>query len=490
MSNMFPWDSFYPSYQLYVFVHKTFRHMVTVDQAMNMQIEKIMDEQLLTTRFGSIDCAHLQRIWLRVVEGVNAFLSANNSVINWDCEEVDVPFRDVTNCPLMSILSEMEHPTEGHDYLFLIINELVLRYNNFVKSISAIASPNNADQNVEELHPRTLIRASKGSIIVNGAVSNTQGVIDNLVESYWMKDERNFNMESLTKAICYDMGMIGQLPLIKSPLSFLRERFVFRECSLNAENDEDMSDACFCSSDGLFFARNEDLSLYEEVKESARKCGFVQGKTNIRHTMIVTFQTFSHDAWTSLLEGLRNILGHLQQSDFLLGEEQFGQAVISSCGIPSSLQRVGFPALDDTQSNFLNSITKGDMSELICVCGEQLSSEAYRYVGISSRLAEPLSKDTKDSMREGIIRLLKSKSSHDVLTELDAFCDDVLEFYCERLIVPASESSNEGLSAFLKRNNCCDESDNIFTAIPHSITIRNYIDVQKNSLSGKTEIVI
>ena len=86
------------SSQFYSFVHKIFPNVVTKDQAMKMKLENIMDENLLTNRFGSIDCAHLQRIWLRVVEGVNAFLSANNSVVNWNCEEVDIPFHDVQNC--------------------------------------------------------------------------------------------------------------------------------------------------------------------------------------------------------------------------------------------------------------------------------------------------------------------------------------------------------------------------------------------------------
>jgi len=475
--------------ELYVFVHKTFRHVVTKDMSMNMKIGDVMDERLLTHRFGSIDGAHLQNVWFRVVEGVNAFLCANNSVVAWNCEEVNVPFCDLKNASLISILSEMEHPSEGHDYLFLIINELVLRYNNFIKSMNTIASSSNADQKVEEIHPRTLVRSSKGSIIVNQAISNTPSVIENLVESYWIKEDRNFNMESLTKAICYDMGTIGQLQPIKSPLSFLRDKFAFRECSLNAGQKEDASETCFCSSDGLFFARNGDLSLYEEVKESAKRSGFGEGKTNnLRHTMIVTFQTSSHDDWTGLLEGLRNVFSHLQGSDFLRGEQQFGQAVINSFGTPNSLQRFGFPALNDTQANFLNSITKNDVMELVCVCGEQLSSEAYRFVGIPSRLAEPLSKDTKDSMREGIVRLLKSKSSTDVISELDAFSKDVLEFYL-RLIVDASESSNEGLSSFLKRNNCCDETDNIFAAIPHMITIRNFIDVQKVLLQAHLKLL-
>ena len=446
---------------------------------MDMKLKDVMNEQLLSSRFGSIDSSYLTQLWMRVVEGVNAFLQANNSAVYWDCERVDIPFSDLEHqATLMSILSEKEHPTEGHDYLFLIINELVLRYNNFV-------SLNSTNQNCQ-LHPRTLVRASKGSHIVSG-VFGVQSVIANLIESYWIISDGNFNAEGLTNAIRQDVGLIGGLEPIRSPLSFLRQTFAFREISLESEPGGGSPDECFCSADGLYFSRNEEFCLYEEVTKSAKSHGFTLETTvtkQIRQTMFLAFHTFSHDQWTCLLEGLRNTLGHFLQSNFSCREGNFLQVA----GL-STLQAAGFPQMDDTQASFLNTITANDLMAVIFVCGEQLASEAYRFSNLPSRLAEPLTNEAKLSIHEGLGRLLKSKEVKVVIAEIDDFCNDVLVFYCDRLLVPASETANEGLAVFLSRNNCCDELDGIFKAIPQTVSTRSYIDLQKALYQTKLELL-
>ena len=371
-------------------------------------------------------------------------------------------------------------------YLFLMINELILRYCYFVNGVSALASLGETAGAADELHPRLIVCASNGSFVLNSAVSNTKDLIDNLVENYWVRGESRFNTEGLNSATLCDIGMLGRLQPIKNPLSFLREKFAFREDTTNAPNAEEIK-ACFRSSDGLLFARNEDLSLYEVVKESAKRGGFVQKAGNsIRHTVIVTLLQLSYADWTQLLEGLRCALSREQTCDLLHGGEPLG-AAIKGIG----LQTIGFPAsLDDTQLNFLNSITKDDMLELISVCGEQIASEAFRFVGTSSCLAEPMPLQTADSLREGVMRLLKSNSSMEVVALVDGFCECVLEYYCDAMIAPECESSNEGLCAFLKRSNCCEDSDEILAAIPHSVTIRNYVDVRKVLHQLKLQLVL
>ena len=438
---------------------------------MNIKMNSLMQEDVLTKRFGHINSAHLQHVWLRVVEGVNAFLNANDSKVMFDCTEVHVP--DIENLTLISLLSEMESPTEGHDYLFLVINGIILQYNNFVKSIISVEPDN---QTTEEIQPRTLVHASKDSIMVNGISSTTKSLIENLVESHWIKDEHTFNILSLSRAICHDIqAFIGQIRMIKTPLSYLREKFDFRDESsfLKNGNVQPASD-CFRSSDKLYFARAEDLQLYEEVLQSAKKLGF-GGQTNLRHTILVTLHTFGYNDWTNLLEELLSALSQLQGETFSRGTK------INLCNVSCD---------DSAQINLLKSITNDEVMELIQVCGEQLSSEAFRFVSVPSRLAEPLDKDMKGTIQEGIMRLLKSKTSGDVINEIDVFSTDVLEFYSERLIVPASEPSNEGLSEFLKKNNCCDEeSDDIFSAIPKHVSIRNLIDLQKTLYQMKLKLL-
>ena len=457
-------------------MHKTFRHIITKDMAMNMAIRDIMDNRLLSTRFGSVNGSHLHRVWTRAAQCVNSFLRANESLVAWNCERVKVEFSDLMDAPLICILSEMEDPTGGNDYLFLIINELISRYNKFVQNICAIVSSDND----EEVHPRTLVRLSKSSVAVVGAVSSTQVVMDELAESYWNKDDQSFDLERATRAICYDMKMMGLIP-IKNPLSFLREKFAFQEDKVANISNEDSNKTCFRSSDGLFFARYEDISLYEQVREDAEKSGFPKGSNNIAHTMMVIFHSFSYTEWLGLLEGLRNAMGYLG-TEFVHANDAFGNVV-------SDMQRFGFPHLDTSQANFLRSITSNDIIEVISVCGEQLASEAYRYVGIPSHLAEPLSSVAKSSIRNAIRSLSTSKCSHVVVGKIDDFSEDVLGFYCDQLIIPSSVTSNEGLAAFLKNNNCCDESDIVFSLIPSCVTIRNYVDVQKVLHQAKLELL-
>ena len=464
--------------ELYVFVHKTFRHVLTRDMSMNVKIEDIMKEGLLTNRFGGIDASRIRAMWLHAAEGVNSFLNTNESTVRWNCQEIVVPFSDITDATLISILSEMEDP-ESHDYLFLIINELVQRYNNFAKSISSFLMYDGSVE-MQEINPRTVVRGSKSAISVIGTVLSTESIANELLELYWSNENNNFDLNNLLKAIRFDLGMIGDLKQIRSPILFLREKFSFRDSTSDAFTAEDSRRKCFPSSDGLFFSRNGDVSLYEEAIDIAKEIGLDKGTNrNIAHTMIIAFHSFSYSEWIDLLEGLRNLLHHLQYTQFAHGNDQFGMSMTES-----KLENFGFPTLDQTQSNFLKSLQKCDIMEVIIVCGEQLSSEAYRYVALPSRLAEPLPTAVKDSIRNGILRRGK-----DAVSEVESFSKDILEFYCNRLIVPASELTNECLVEFLVKNNCCDDSDSIVKIMPSSVRIRNYIDVQKMLHQTKLELL-
>ena len=111
-----------------------------------------MDERLLRARFGVVHATHLQSLWLRVVDKVNSFLSANESRVMFDCENVAVSFSDLRDVPLIQVLSEAEHPSHGHDILFLVINDLLMRYNNFIISVSMFKNSRSVHE-PEEIHP-------------------------------------------------------------------------------------------------------------------------------------------------------------------------------------------------------------------------------------------------------------------------------------------------------------------------------------------------
>eukprot|EP00984_Skeletonema_dohrnii_P011330 scaffold4513_cov113-Skeletonema_dohrnii-CCMP3373.AAC.4 len=384
-----------------------------------------------------------------------------------------MPFTDLMDVSLIQVLSEAEHPSSGHDSLFLVISDLLMRYNNFIISVSTFKEARSVDDKPEEIHPRSLVRGSKNSIAVSVSTEDVASTLANLIESYW--EDGSFALEGLLGAIQREFDVIGSLQTVMPPLSFLRERFVFRDCFVGHDEVEE-SDQCFFSPHKQFyFAQREDWMLYEDVRDKAmKKCsGGKDGICSIRHKMIVTFQSLGHGEWTSLLEGMRNTLDGLDFSN----AQEFGEATALQLGI-DSLQAVGFPAMDGAGSTLINTLSKDDIVEFIDVCGEQLSSEAYQFNRLPSRLSEPILANVRESLESNIHLLLQTKSSSDIHSEIQAFCEDVLSFY-EPHIVTVSEQSNEPLESYLRRNNAWDNTDSICAALPSNLGIRNYIDIRK-----------
>ena len=437
-----------------------------------MKLRDVMDERLLRARFGAVHASHLHSLWLRVVEKVNLFVSANESSVTFECENVEVPFSDLSDVSLIQVLSEAEHPSLGNDTLFLVINDLLMRYNNFIVSVSAFRNTRSVNDQPEEIHPRSLVRGSKSSIAVKAVTEDVATTIANLVESYW--EGRSFSLEGLLGAIQQEFDIIGSLQTVMPPLSFLREGFMFRDCFVSNDEMEESGQCFFSPNKQLYFAQCEDWMLYEDVRDKAVKkwSDGKNGSCSIRHKMIVTFQHFSHGEWSSLLEGMRNTLDGLDFSN----AQKFGEAT-KLLGI-DSLQAVGFPAMDGAGSVFVNTLSKDDIFEFIDVCGEQLAAEAYTYNRLPSRLSEPISADLRESLEDNIHQLLQTKSNSDVHNEIHAFCKDVLSFY-EPHIVTVSEQSNEPVVAYLRRNNAWDNTDSICAALPSNLGIRNYIDIRK-----------
>lgn len=432
-----------------------------------------MDERLLRARFGVVHATHLQSLWLRVVDKVNSFLSANESRVMFDCENVAVSFSDLMDVPLIQVLSEAEHPSHGHDILFLVINDLLMRYNNFIISVSIFKNSRSIHE-PEEIHPMALVRGSKQSIAIKALSSDVASGLGNLIESYW--DERSFALDGLLGAIQREFDVIGSLQTVKAPLSFLRERFAFRDCYVGTNQILKENEQCFFSPNKQFyFAQREDWMLYEDVREKAMSKNIIGGKDgscSIRHKMIVTFQSLGHGEWSSLLEGMRNTLDRLDLSN----THEFGEA-IKSLGI-GSLQAVGFPAMDGAGSALVHTLSEDDILEFIDVCGEQLSSEAYQFNRLPTRLSAPILADVRELLETNIYLLLQTKSSKFIHDEIQAFCEDTLSFY-EPHIVTVSEQSNEPLGSYLRRNNAWDSSDSICAALPSKLGIRNYTDIQK-----------
>ena len=440
-----------------------------------MKLSDVMDERLLKARFGIVHASHLHDLWMRVVEKFNSFLSANDSRVTFDCEDVTVSIPDLMDVTLIQVLSEADHPSDGHDALFLVINDLLMRYNRFIIAVSTLRNVRSTDDQEEEIHPRSLVRGSKNSVAVKALTGDIASTLANLIESYWQGD--SFAVDALLRDIQREFDIIGSLQTIMAPLSFLRERFVFRDSFVGSVNME-ANDQCFYSPNRQFyFTQRDDWMLYEDVRDKALlKCsgdGIEDSGCGIRQKTIITFQRFSHGDWTNLLEGMRNTLSGLDFSNV----QEYGEA-IELLGI-ESLQEVGFPGMDGAGSDLVRTLSKDDIVEFIDICGEQLSSEAYQFNRLPSRLSEPISSDVRDSLERNIDMLLETKSStEEVHRDIQAFCQDTLSFY-EPHIEKVSEQSNEPVEEYLRRNNAWDNSDSICTALPSKLGIRNYIDLRK-----------
>ena len=116
-----------------------------------MKLLDVMDERLLRARFGAVHASHLYSLFLRVVEKVNLFLTANENRVNFECEDVALPFTDLMEVSLIQVLSEAEHPSSGHDSLFLVISDLLMRYNSFIISVSTFKEARSVDDKPEEI---------------------------------------------------------------------------------------------------------------------------------------------------------------------------------------------------------------------------------------------------------------------------------------------------------------------------------------------------
>ena len=456
---------------LYQFLHRTFRCVATADECINMPLSAVMDASLLRGRFGALETSHLLEIWERCVQGTNAFIQQNNGIVMVDCERVALPFDDLASVALMTVLSEGRSHIDGNDYLFLIIQELILRYNNLVKSIEAIGDEGTPR---DELHPKSLIRDTRSTLEVLGSVSSIQIAIDSL-ETFWTGTSLDIKgiVESLS----------SKLRPIKNPATYLREQFVFRnKCDSTTPAKTQDGTKIYPATDGLLFTNRLDCFLYDQVCRQTR--GLEESSVDVGPAMWATFHNATYETWSAMLEGFRNVLGELN-SAFYDGEERFDQAVLSACG--ESIVSVGFSDLSEAQYNLICSVKSDSLRQVVNICGRAISSEVYRFSRLPPRLFQPLALTMEKSFRAAIIT--SAKKSTGVLNDLGSFSDDVLSFCCDRVIVPTSETSNPRLKDLLTEMNFCDSSDAVFSLLPSNISLRHYVGLQSLLQQAKLEIL-
>jgi hypothetical protein len=452
---------------------------------MDLQMKDIMDEEKLRTRFDIEHASHITALWRRTAEALNSFLQRTDCRVFWQCEEITVPFKNVEDAPLISLLSEGDHPTDGNDYLFIIINAIVGRYNTFVRWLGEFeANQDHPKGDENALHPKFVVRGSYGAVATSTVVVLPESELDLLVESAWDSTSQMYNISRLEDTLRHELALHVRRPMLMNPLEYLRERFSFREdAAANAANGE-RSDSISMCRNGNYFANVQDVQLYNSVSELVN--GFtLEGSTEMRRTLEDTFHSFDYNRLRSLLEGIRNILQLLRTEgirEMAVMEEMLCTAFrISREQLASEsfliLGQLGFPEVNKAQSDLLLSLQSREIVELVRFAGFQLASEAYLFSELPLCLKEPLGVE-EHRAQDAAFKLMKAREGLETtLGLLDEFVLDVLSYY-EKLICREVLSSTQTFRAFLLKNNCCDSSDPFFTLIPPGLTLRNYVSLR------------
>lgn len=151
---------------------------------------EIMDEERLRARFDA-DADHVLRLWQRTADGLNSFIGRS-----------EIPFTDVNEAPLIHLLSEGEHPTDGHDFLFLIINSISNRYGTFVRTLAEFEVEDGDANSVDTLlHPKFVVKGSYGAVALHNSVVLSDPELNLLVQGGWSSETHSYDWHKIDEAL-------------------------------------------------------------------------------------------------------------------------------------------------------------------------------------------------------------------------------------------------------------------------------------------------
>uniref|UniRef100_A0A7S4JD02 Uncharacterized protein n=1 Tax=Odontella aurita TaxID=265563 RepID=A0A7S4JD02_9STRA len=476
--------SYIPDFiEIYIWLHSTFRFLVTKEQAMSMSMQRMMQVSLLHKRFDSVTTDHILRLWKRTVEGFNMFRQSAHNVVNWDCEEIMLPFETIEEATLMMLLSEGKHPTDGHDYLFLVINTLVDRYNSFARRLNEFNtqgqgnSQERAKVASQDLHPRFLLRGSGGAVAISSISLESTEKLSALVEQCWCDQREGYDPRKLSFAIKEETGLGSDWPQISCPLSFLREMFQFRDDETQSRSAINVEQIAFMSSEGDLFVRPQDLQLFEDVKQGLENLPLADKDQDIRRAIGVHFHDSEYNTLRSLLEGVRTTLG-LITPGFAVDSRKLADVFLSSQDHATrELRKFGFPPLSDGKESFILALDMCQLHELVNYLAYQLASEAYLFAKLPLCMTDPLLEDANEALVASFGDACERDGVAEALGNLDEFTK--LLSHHERTICEAS-SNNQSLQAYLHAENLCNvDYFPFFALLPKGIRICNYVALRQ-----------
>ena len=467
--------------EFYIWLNSTFEFLVTHNQATELVLDNVLTEDTLKRRFDSICVKHVIALWNCVKKHLDFYLEKNEYHVNWDCERVTIPFATTKNAPLIMFLSAGSHPTEGYDYLFIIINHIIEKYNYFIIKLNE-CKRSCLDIQVTEnpINPNTILLGSVGEASLSTLGWITSVDFSRLIERYRHPYRDEYNIPDLELAIYQELSSCEFT--IESPMKNLRRQFKFRLNYTSPLQDEIQSG--HKSSQGYYFVHHQDLQLFEDCEQHLDKLDFQNySESNINNFLAAKFNGLDYEQLRSVLIGFRTVLEQMSESNISPDFDSLENLLhmlspMDEIGAPKILQDFGFSVLSEIELKTILSMTSCQCVEMIHFVGYQLASEGYSFANLPLSMKTPLSKETRKTLESNIYSQRKSHSHEEIIKAIQEFKVDILNFY-QRQIRDQCSSCNQSMQDFLSQQNFCDDSDTIFKSLPQEVTVRNYAPLQQ-----------
>jgi len=359
----------------------------------------------------------------------------------------------------VKLLSVYDHPTDGYDYFFIIINQLIQQYNQFILNF--------ANQDMKEVSPLALL-GPKSTALKSLRFFNSMD-FSLLVEGHRKSNEDDYNINALEEQI---KGILARIQFtVLPPIKHLRTKFMFRTDITTEEND-DQSITGLKSSHGHHFVHVQDFQLFETcIQHTAYLLN--QSTTTASFFFTSKFHSLDYEQLREILEGMRNLL----QSSFLQKHQPLNDSFINGHGQdPINLNDFGFPSsLSVQQSDLLLSLKVAQVYPFIQYIGFQLASESYNFAALPLTMKGILSESHRKALRHNLIEAFDSHGAEKTLKLLREFKEEILGYYQRMFRDECEQHSQERMKEFIENNNFSDSSDPIFAALPDDLTTRHYV---------------
>ena len=393
------------------------------------------------------------------------------------------------------LLSAFEYLTDGYDFLFLIINNIIGKYNDFVsrmneeiKKISQFDT-NGIQTGIEsiELHPRALFHGSVGGLSILSLKFISSPSFMNLVDSFRYTGQNEYDFEKLHNSLLDKLSHPLFRPTIKNPTSHLRSKFRFCNENIPSIMDSSIVGGILSSCGSFHFVHVQDLNLFEDCKQSIENEGLPPQNDHsvVKRSFLSKFYDMEYENLRSMLQGVMTLLNHT----FISTNISLNKCkTIGDCNVNIKLREYGFPELSESQIKFILSLDLTYLAGMVQFLGYQLASEAYLGNKMPLAMNMHLNEDSSKVITTAILQMCNKKGKQETVKALEEFTVDVMSFY-ETEICKRGVESNENLKSYLSSNNFCDESDVIFNLLPDDITIRHYVPLRQHFHQLKLSIL-